>query len=196
MFLSDGSTATIRNSTLDSNAVVVDTPLGQAFGADAALCACGDVPLTIRTRRIDSNTLTVNTLSSDANGPAAGSVRGRRERDDHRHPDRWQHDDRHRPDQGRGRVGAVGFFFGGTVTPTLTDSQVIDNRSIANAPEGAATVQGAGITNNGPLVLSDDRVSGNTGSANGQSGFAQGGGIWNGLLFGGPTLRSPSRTPW
>ena len=51
----------------------------------------------------------------------------------------------------------------------------------------AATVQGAGITNNGPLVLTNDRVAGNTGSANGQRGSAQGAGIWNGLLFGGPT---------
>jgi hypothetical protein len=84
-------------------------------------------------------------------------------------------------------IGAVGFFFGGTVTPTLRGSQIIGNRSSADAPEGAATVQGAGISNNGPLVLSHDRVSGNTGIADGRSGFAQGGGIWNGLLFGGPT---------
>jgi hypothetical protein len=188
VFLADGSSATIRNSTLDGNAITVNTPLGQAFGADAALCACGDVPLTIANSRIDGNTLTVNALSSDANGPSG--------------PAAFEADANATitntriagnettvtaPTGDAAAVGAVGFFFGGTVTPTMTGSEVVDNRSTANAPEGAATVQGAGISNNGPLVLTSDRVSGNIGSANGESGSAQGGGVWNGLLFGGPT---------
>jgi hypothetical protein len=69
----------------------------------------------------------------------------------------------------------------------MTDSEVVGNSSSANAPDGTATVQGAGISNNGPLVLTNDRVSANTASANGQTGSAAGAGIWNGLLFGGPT---------
>ena len=76
----------------------------------------------------------------------------------------------------------------------MTNTTVTNNSSRANAPDGAATVQGAGISNNGPLVLTGDRVSDNTARANGQSGFAQGAGIWNGLLFGGPARRSPSKT--
>lgn len=188
VFLSDGSTATIRNSTLDRNALVVNTPLGQAFGADAALCACGDVPLTIANSRIDGNKLTVNVFSSDANGPSG--------------PGALEADANARITNTRiagntttvtaltsdaAAIGAVGFFFGGTVTPTMTNSTVTDNTSSASAPDGAATVQGAGISNNGPLVLAGDRVSRNTARAIGQSGFAQGAGIWNGLLFGGPT---------
>jgi hypothetical protein len=188
VFLSDGSTATIRNSTLDRNAITVDTPLGQAFGADAALCACGDVPLTIANSQIDGNTLTANVLSSDANGPSG--------------PAAFEADANAAitntrvarnsvtvtaPTGDAAAIGAAGFFFAGAVTPTLIDSQIVDNSSTAIAPDGAATLEGAGISNNGPLVLTNDRVSGNTGSAAGQSGFAQGGGIWNGLLFGGPT---------
>jgi hypothetical protein len=69
----------------------------------------------------------------------------------------------------------------------MTNSTVTDNSSRANAPDGGATVQGAGISNNGPLLLTGDRVSDNAASANGQSGFAQGAGIWNGVLFGDPT---------
>jgi hypothetical protein len=188
IFLSDGSTATIRNSTLDRNAITVDTPLGQAFGADAALCACGDVPLTIANTQIDSNTLTVHTLSSDANGPsgpaafeadANATITNTRVAGNTTSVTATTGD--------AAAVGAVGFFFGGTVTPTMTDSQIVNNLSSATAPDGTATVEGAGISNNGPLVLTDDRVSANTGSANGQSGSAHGGGIWNGLLFGGPT---------
>jgi hypothetical protein len=63
---------------------------------------------------------------------------------------------------------------------------VIGNTSIANAPTGAATIQGAGISNNGPLTLTNDVVALNRGAANGKSGAAQGAGIWNGVLFGGP----------
>jgi hypothetical protein len=188
VFLADGSSATIRNSTLDRNAIAVNTPLGQAFGADAALCACGDVPLTIANSQIDGNTLTVNVLSSDANGasgPAAieadanATITNTRIAGNETTVTTTTGD--------AAAIGAVGFFFAGTVTPTMTGSDIIDNRSTANAPDGTATVQGAGISNNGPLVLASDRVSGNTGSANGESGSAQGGGIWNGLLFGGPT---------
>jgi hypothetical protein len=188
VFLADGSTATIRSSTLDRNAVQVNTPLGQAYGADAALCACGDVPLTIENSRIDGNTVTVNALSSDANGPsgpaafeADANATITNTRIDHNSVTVTA------PTADAATIGAVGFFFGGTVAPTLTDSQIVDNSSSAIAPEGAATVQGAGINNNGPLVLTGDRVGGNTASADGQKGFAQGAGIWNGLLFGGPT---------
>ena len=188
VFLSDGSTATIRNSTLDRNAIAVDTPVGQAFGADAALCACGDVPLTIANTRIDRNTLTVNVFSSDANGPSGPAAL---EADANATITNTRVAGNTitvtAPTGDAAAIGAVGFFFSGTVTPTLADSQIVGNRSSANAREGAATVQGAGISNNGPLVLTHDRVSANTGSADGQSGFAQGAGIWNGLLFGGPT---------
>lgn len=73
VFLADGSSAAIRNSTLDHNAVPVDTPAGQAFGADAALCACGASPLTITNSRIAGNTLVANVSSSD-NGPSGSAL--------------------------------------------------------------------------------------------------------------------------
>jgi hypothetical protein len=188
VFLSDGSSATIRDSTLDRNAIAVDTPLGQAFGADAALCACGDVPLTIANTRIDGNTLTVNTLSSDANGPSGpGALEADANATITNTRIAGNTTTVTAPTSDAAAIGAVGFFFGGTVTPTMTNSTITDNTSSANAPQGSATVQGSGISNNGPLVLTDDRISGNTATANGESGFAQGAGIWNGLLFGGPT---------
>jgi hypothetical protein len=74
VFLADGSTAAIRNSKVDRNSVIVNTPLGQAFGADAALCACGNVPLSLQNSLIEGNSVTVNALSSDANGPSGGAL--------------------------------------------------------------------------------------------------------------------------
>jgi hypothetical protein len=189
VFLSDGSAGTIRDSTLDNNAVVVDTPLDQAFGFDAALCACGDVPLTIADSRIDGNMVTADVLSTDANGPSGPSafeadanaaITNTRIADNAITVTAATGDAE--------TLGTVGFFGGngGTLTPTLTNSQIVDNTTSATAPEGAATVLGAGISNNGPLDLSGDRISGNIGSALGQSGSAEGGGISNGV-FGGPT---------
>ena len=62
----------------------------------------------------------------------------------------------------------------------------------ANAPNGAAEVDGAGLFNNGPLVVGTSTISGNRGTATGASAVGTGGGIANGL-FGGPaplTLQS------
>jgi hypothetical protein len=69
----------------------------------------------------------------------------------------------------------------------MSNSIVANNSATANAPNGMATVQGAGIINDSDLSLTDVLVRGNRAIANGLSGFAQGGGIWNGSIFGGPT---------
>jgi hypothetical protein len=47
-------------------------------------------------------------------------------------------------------------------------------------------VQGAGIWNIGLLTLQDTTVGKNTGTVHGPSGMAQGGGIWNSPIPGGP----------
>ena len=70
---------------------------------------------------------------------------------------------------------------------TITDSTVTANRVAALAPTGAATVQGAGITNAGALVLEHASIRDNCGTASGLTGLAQGAGIWNGEIFGIPT---------
>jgi len=81
------------------------------------------------------------------------------------------------------RVGGV---LGGAVPVTIADSIIADNTSTADAPNGAATIQGAGVTNDSDLVLDNVIVFGNKGVAYGESGSAEGGGIWNGPIFGGP----------
>lgn len=186
IYLGDGSSATIRNSSLDGNAVSVSDSFGEPFGADAALCACGGVDLTIQNSTVDGNSLTVNVLSSADSGPsgptaleadASASITG-------------SHIDRNTavvttPHGDAGTLGAIAFFLDGD-SASIANSTVVGNTSIANAPTGAATIQGAGISNNGPLTLTNDVVSLNRGAANGKSGAAQGAGIWNGVLFGGP----------
>jgi hypothetical protein len=188
VYLSDGSAATIRGSELDENSVLVNTPLGQAFGADAALCACGNVPLTVQGSRIEGNRLTVTALSSDANGPSGpGTMEADANATIANVRIAGNATTVTSPNHDAAAIAAVGFFFGGTVPPTIANSAIIGNISSAIAPSGTATIQGAGLTNNGPLVLTNVTVSGNRGVADGQHGSAQGAGIWNGILFGGPT---------
>jgi hypothetical protein len=43
--------------------------------------------------------------------------------------------------------------------------------------------------NNGPLELRNVRVTRNVATASGPAGFAQGGGVWNGLVFNPPPVQ-------
>jgi fibronectin-binding autotransporter adhesin len=188
LFLSDGSTATIRNSALSGNAVSVDTPLNQSFGADAALCACGGVSLTMQNTRVEGNTLSVTALATD-NGPS-GPIAFEADGDGTSITST-------RFDGNTGVVttsgdsaslfGTVGFFSPGNVANTVTSSSISNNSATANAPNGDASVFGAGVFNNGPLVVAGSTIGGNRGRAAGKTGLAQGGGIWNGQFFGGST---------
>lgn len=186
LFLSDGSTATIRNSTLDGNTVSVDTPLNESFGADAALCACGGVALTIDHSSIEGNRLTVNatgtdfgpagpaTLESDANGTAITNTRIN-----------GNSGTVTTSGSTGGLIGAVAFFAGDGDPVTFTNSSISNNVMAANAPNGAAQIVGAGLFNNGPLVIQGSTINSNRGTASGPTGSSYGGGIVNGF-FGGP----------
>ena len=71
----------------------------------------------------------------------------------------------------------------GEETALIADSVIAGNTTRAISATGQATVQGAGLINDGPLRLSGVRIVGNTGKAFGPAGFARGGGIWQGLVF-------------
>jgi fibronectin-binding autotransporter adhesin len=186
VFLATGSTTMIRNSELDGNSVRVNTPLGQAYGSDAALCACGG-PLSLQDVRIEGNNLSVNALTDVANGPSGPGIL---EADSNATYTGVQVVGNRMtmtsPTGGAGLIGAVGFL-GGAVPVTITDSTIADNRSTVDASGGTATIQGVGVTNDSDLTLSDVIVLGNKGVANGEDGSSQGGGIWNGSIFGLPT---------
>jgi fibronectin-binding autotransporter adhesin len=188
IFIADGAGASIRHSRLDGNEVTVDAPLGEPFGDAAALCSCTELPLTITDTSIAGNRLTVHVVSSDDNGPSGPAAL------DSGGPTTILRTSITGNDAtiaaatgGAGILGTIGFFSGGTQAVTITDSAVTSNRVAALAPAGAATVQGAGITNAGPLVLDHALIHANRGTASGRSGLAQGAGIWNGEIFGIPT---------
>ncbi len=183
--LTGTATAAVTNSELDGNSISVNTPLGQAYGADPAFAAGG--PLTLQNVRVEDNDLTVNVFSSDANGASGPSAF---EADSSATITGLEVLGNHMtittPNSDAAAAGAVGLF-AGSVPMTMSNSIVADNTSTANAPNGMATVEGAGIVNDSDTVLTNVAVLANRAEANGQSGFAQGGGIWNGSIFGGPT---------
>ena len=69
-------------------------------------------------------------------------------------------------------LGALGFFSDGSTTPTINRAVISGNTVHAIAPHGSATIEGAGITNNGPLLLTRIIATGNRAKAVGRSGTA------------------------
>jgi len=85
-----------------------------------------------------------------------------------------------------GAADAAGtvFTFDQADDPVLIENSVIsDNTATATASGGPATVNGAGLTNQGTLELRNTRIDDNSGAATGVAGAAEGGGIWNGVLI-------------
>jgi hypothetical protein len=67
---------------------------------------------------------------------------------------------------------------------SLTNSAVSNNQLRASSPTGSVSVIGAGVVvAEHTLTLRNTTVSGNTGDASGPSGFARGGGIYDGPFF-------------
>jgi hypothetical protein len=185
--LNDGVTATIRNSTLNGNSVNVDNPVGEPFGADGAICVCGSATLTIQNSWVHGNSVNVHVLDTADSGPSGP---GAFEADSDATIDNVHFTGNSTnvtaSSGDAAAIGALAFFFDGTNAPTITNSAIEDNSVEATAPNGAAKLGGVGLLNNGPLTLTRVDVERNHGVATGLSGFAQGGGIWNGQLFGGP----------
>jgi hypothetical protein len=154
VFLTDGSSGELRHTTLDSNRVTATTPHGAPFGGDPALCSCGDVPLVLDHVTISHNLLDMRIATTAGQGPSAGIV----EADG---PATITHtrivDNHTRMNTPHGDAWALStvlfFYFGGSPTPTISDSVISHNTATVIAPEGEGKIEGVGLTNNGPLQL-------------------------------------------
>ena len=173
--------ATIDHTSISRNSIYVNGLNGRPYAFDSGLMT-GTGPLILRDSRIQGNRLFAEVGSSeevgfsggalDMYGPATVSrtlITGNevvvKSRD--------------------GLAAANGAVYSGMgeETALIVDTVISDNTARAISPNGEATVQGAGLVNDGPLRLRDALVTGNLGKASGPSGFARGGGIWQGLVF-------------
>jgi hypothetical protein len=185
----DGGSTTIDNTHIDHNTVTVDDPNGEAVGFDGGLCTCGDNTLVLRNSTVDGNRVAA-TVGSQADNGASGP--GALEFDGAATVQNTSITGNSTtvtsPDGVAEALGAVGAFPLPDETVSISNSDVSGNTATASSTTGSATVQGGGITNDGVMLLQNDRVDRNRGTASGPAGTLQGGGIFDGIVFGGPPI--------
>ena len=189
--------ATIVNTRIEENVVTVSDPQGEPAAFDSGL-ACGNSGgvLTVQNSSISRNHVVANVADTTDSGLDGTAV---------------EFDDTAiitntiiagntaNVTTTGGIAGAQGavlnFAFDASNPTTISNSVIRDNTMTATSTTGAASVQGGGIANVGALVLRNDVISGNSGTATGSGGFGQGAGIWNGSLFGSdPILLTLDKT--
>ena len=188
--VSDGGSTVVDGSQLDGNTITVSDPTGEPVGFDAALCTCGENALTLTNSTVEGNKVVADVGSQadvGPSGPAAlefdgsGTVSNTRISGNSTTVIS--------PDGDAEALGAVGGFQISPDTLTITDSEITGNTVNASSTTGSAIVQGAGLTNDGVLLLKNDRIDHNSGAASAPSGSGQGGGIFNGVIFGAPPVQ-------
>jgi hypothetical protein len=188
--------ATIENSRISGNSATYDDPSGTGGAVDAGLGDgfCDDVggcgqTLELRNTILTGNHTIVNAASSD-NGPSGGALEidGQATIENTVISGNTTAITTH-----AGSAAALATFLAldqGTSSIVVRNSTIKGNTVDASTTTGPATIQGAGMLNGGNLELRNVDIRGNSADAEGQGGFAQGAGIWNGQPFG-PDEPSP-----
>ena len=183
----DGGTASIANTTISDNVAAASGPLGEPTAASAGLVV-GQSTLALTNSTISGNRVVLVAASTEDPGPSGSAF----EFDGYATISNVRVVDNSTSIKvSSGVAGATGAVLSLDQDPqaALLSNSVISGNSVTVASAtGSATIQGVGITNNGELELRNDLISGNTGTALAPSGFAQGGGIWNGEVFAPPPL--------
>jgi len=182
----DDSTVTIENTELDGNTVSVDDSNGEPYAFDAALHP-GSGPLVLRNVTMADNHVIATVASTADVGPSGSAIDivGSSSVTNVRITGNTT-----TVTSGSGTAGANGAVYAGsTAQPAVITNSVIRGNSVkASSTGGPAVVLGSGLVNDGLLTLRNVLVSDNVGLASGPTGFAGGGGIWNGSLFNSPPI--------
>jgi hypothetical protein len=185
-----GGTATIDHTSISDNQVSVTDPNGPPVGFDPGICVCDtSTALTLTDSKVNGNHLVVNVKTS-AEGGSGGGL----EADGNAVITRTEVEGNTvmvTSDTGAAAaVAVVNIFDGASGRAVMRDSTISGNHVTATSRSGMATVRGAGLANNGPLLLSHVTISGNSATASAPHGWVRGGGVFNGLVF--PPPPSPS----
>jgi hypothetical protein len=184
----DGTSVAIDGVALRNNTVSVSDANGRPYAFDAALHP-GSGPLAIRDSVIDGNSVVADVQSTDGVGPSGSAIdiNGAATVADTRISRTTTVVTSH----GGTAAGSGAVYAGDDESDAIviSNTQISGNTVTATSYGGDAEIIGAGLTNDGLLVLRNDLVAGNVGTANGSSGFARGGGIWNGHLFNGGAIQ-------
>ena len=176
----DGSTVTIDNTRIDRNAVLLDSPNADVAGFDAGMIV-GVSALVLRSSTVSDNRVVANVGSSADSGASGSALEfgGTATISNTRITGNTA-----TVTSQAGTAATAGAVAAFAPEEALISNSVISgNVQSASSTTGPATVQGNGIVNNGVLELRNVQINDNAGTATGPTGLAQGGGIWNGLLF-------------
>ena len=178
--------STVERSTISQNSAIATDRLGEAGSIDAGMIV-GASPLTMRDSEVDRNVTKTTALTVADVAPVGsalevdGSGTIVNTKIDRNVASTFS------PSGAASTDGGLSVF--DTDLLTVKNSTISNNVTQARSDTGSASVLGGGVFNNTQLTLDHVVVSHNTARAEGPSGTAQGGGIWNGdLVTGPPTL--------
>jgi hypothetical protein len=166
------SAATITNTTVSGNSISATNTVGDANAFSGGLHTDGAFQLSNDV--ISNNTVTVATLDGSTGNAAgdsgagewAGTVTNTRV---------FGNSVSASSVAGDAIADAGATIFGGS----MTNSEISDNHVRASSPHGSAIDRGGGLVAGDVITLRNTAVSGNTADANGLTGFARGGGIFD-----------------
>ncbi|HEY1345322.1 MAG TPA: hypothetical protein VGF54_10085 [Streptosporangiaceae bacterium] len=178
---------TVDRTAITHNSVTTKGLRGEPLDFDPAMLV-GDSQLTMSNSVISGNTLSATMATTADTGPAGstleidggGTITNTRITDNTSTVVS--------PDGVAGNAGA-GLAASGTGLVTVRGGVISHNIATAKTSTGSATVEAVGVLSDSFLELDGVQVSGNTGTATGPTGTAQGGGIWNGVEFAGPQVQ-------
>jgi hypothetical protein len=185
----DGVPTTIARTAITRNSVSASDPVGAPLSFDSAMLI-GHSPATISDTLIDGNRgsgLSFNTEDTGPGGSAleldGGGTIARTTITRNTSVQRSAHGD-------AGVNGALAIlnFDGNPKLVTMTDSLVAGNTAVAQTTTGDAIAQGGGVFNDSLLALRRVVVRDNSLRADGESGRAEGGGVWNSDELSGPPV--------
>ena len=177
----DGAPAIIDSTAITGNTVSAGDPAGEPLAFDSGVLV-GDSPATISNVLIAGNRTDGLSLTTADTGPGGsaleldggGTITGTRITGN------VSLQRAANGDAGVNGALAILNFNDDARLVTMSDSVVAGNRAHASTTTGDATVQGGGIFNDSLLALHRVVVRDNSGRADGPSGRAEGGGVWNG----------------
>ena len=181
----ENASATIRRTTITGNSISSTNSVGDANALSGGLHADG--PIVLRDSTISDNTVAATAPVGSANADSgAGEINADATIANSRFTGNRVAATSPAADAhaSAGAIETAAFD-----RMTISDSIISDNRVTATTTTGSSTLEGGGIANGGVLTLRNTSVSDNAGTANGPSGYARGGGIWNaGSAPDGPPL--------
>ena len=182
--LGDDVTATVDRTGIDRNSISVVDPMGEPVGFDPGLCLCTDdqtsSTLTMRNSTVSYNRIDVTVASQADVFPGSGSALELDGPGTITNTAVIGNSVTVRALNGDAIATNGVAIADGSTQVAISNSVIAGNTTSAIAPHGAAEILGGGLMNQGPLLLQNDLITRNQATVSGQTGHAQGGGIFNG----------------